>query len=146
MTLWVKADTRLAVTHCAESAGEGEWSAVQQAHKGREGDLHRVNERWCPAESSGYERSVSSRVGGYDRFRSSALGHFWIYFFIFLRGRYIIESTENPFAILMQSSLIHEEIGWSGYLYLSKCLLMWQIERERGEGKGQMEEVREKRR
>lgn len=43
----------------------------------------------------------------------------------------------------MQSSLIHEEIGWSGYRYLSKCLLMWQIEGVRGEGKGQMEEVRE---
>lgn len=36
----------------------------------------------------------------------------------------------------MQSSLIQEEIGWSGYLYLSKCLLMWQTERERGRGKG----------
>lgn len=48
----------------------------------------------------------------------------FILFYFFLRGRYIIESTENPFAILMQSSLIHEEIGWSGYLYLSKCLLM----------------------
>lgn len=46
-----------------------------------------------------------------------------VYLFIFV-GRYIIESTENPFAIPMQSSLIHEEIGWSGYLYLSKCLLM----------------------
>lgn len=87
-------------------------------------------------------------LGGCDRFRSSALGHFWVYlfFYLFVEGRYIIESTENPFPILMQSSLIHEEIGWSGYLYLSKCLLMWQIERERGEGKGQMEEVREKRR
>lgn len=69
-------------------------------------------------------------VGGYDRFRSSAQGHFLDLFISFFwgegggRGRYIIESTENPFAILMQSSLIHEEIGWSGYLYLSKCLLM----------------------
>lgn len=52
-----------------------------------------------------------------------------IFFFLFaymcVRVRVcgcIIESTENPFAILMQSSLIQEEIGWSGYLYLSKCL------------------------
>lgn len=81
-----------------------------------------------------WEVYVISHVGGHGRFRSSALSVLLELSF-FLCGC-IIESTVNPFAILMQSSLIQEEIGWSGYLYLSKCLLMWQTERERGRGKG----------
>lgn len=82
-----------------------------------------------------WEVYVLSHVGGYGRFRSSALSVLLELRFFFARGC-IIESTENPSAIQMQSSLIQEEIGWSGYLYLSKCLLMWQTERERGRGKG----------
>lgn len=82
-----------------------------------------------------WEFYVISHVGGYGRFRSSALSVLLELRFFFVCGC-IIESTVNPFAILMQSSLIQEEIGWSGYLYLSKCLLMWQTERERGRGKG----------
>lgn len=124
-----------------------ECGSTKQTHKEREGDLQCVNESWCQAASRGYERSMSSHVGGYDRFRASALGDFWNYrLFIYFCGTVYNRVNWKSFAIPMQSSLIHEEIGWSGYLYLSKCLLMWQIERQRGEGKGQMEEVREKRR
>lgn len=41
---------------------KGEWSAGRLGRhtKEREGDLHRVNESWCQAESGGCERSMSS--------------------------------------------------------------------------------------
>jgi len=53
--------------------GGVECSSTKQTYKERKGDLHHVNERWCQAQSNGYERSVIAHVGGYGRFKSSAL-------------------------------------------------------------------------
>lgn len=104
---------------------KGEWSTVQLSrHTKKERETYTVLMRADVRQKAVVMRGLCP-ISCRRLWQVQILGSqctFGIKIF-FVRGC-IIESTENPFAIQMQSSLIQEEIGWSGYLYLSKCLLM----------------------